>query len=277
MTEAPDTEQFSATNVIKLLESLAFQAGRARRSPGPEAVHDLRVAIRRFSQGLDLFQHSLVPKVLKKIRRSLKDTLATSGEVRNCDIALEYLSKLREPGAVALQARVQLRRKEGAIALRQNLNQWVSRKTSVKWRAALSAADLSPRNGGSADRAICELCELTRVATHLFDSGEKAVRADASEKDLHHLRLAAKKLRYTIELFATSYGPAANDWLERATRVQTRLGRINDCRTVRMMVSRMGGDRDIEALLKRKQRRRTQDFRKLWRDEFARIGRFLSC
>ena len=56
------------------------------------------------------------------------------------------------------------------------------------------------------------------MATHLFDSGERAIRADASEKDLHHLRLAAKKSRYTVELFATSCGPAVNDWLERATR-----------------------------------------------------------
>ena len=144
----PDTEPFSATNVIKLLESLAFQAGRARRSPGPEAVHDLRVAIRRFSYALTFFQRSFAPKVWKKIRRSLKDTLAIAGEVRNCDIALEYLSKLREPEAMALQEKVQLRRKEGAIALRQNLNQWVWRKASAKWRAALSAAHLSARNGG---------------------------------------------------------------------------------------------------------------------------------
>jgi hypothetical protein len=75
--------------------------------------------------------------------------------------------------------------------------------------------------GGSTDRAICELYELTRVATHLFDSGERAIRVDASEKDLHHLRLAAKKFRYTEELFATSCRPAVNDWLERATRAPT--------------------------------------------------------
>ena len=268
MSESNETEQFSAARIVKLLENMAFQAGRARRTPDSDAVHDLRVAIRRFSQALTVFKPCFPPKLLKKIRRTLKDMLALAGQARNYDIAIEYLSEFPGSPAESVSEKILARRKESEAALLDNLNRWVRRKSSSKWRAALAPVDLAAglRGGSIAERATSE---LTRVAAGFFDSGEKASGAKASAKELHALRLAAKRFRYTLELFAPSYGPAANVWLERIARVQTRLGRINDCRTVRSVVSSIGENREIEAALKRKQRRRMRDFRKLCRDEFA--------
>jgi CHAD domain-containing protein len=244
-------------DIVRLLQSMAFQAGRTRRSPNADAVHDLRVSIRRFSQALAVFKDCLPRRALKKVRRTLKETLVFAGEVRNCDVALEYLEKICTPAAEKFRGAIRNRRKEKESVLVEELERWVRRKLSAKWRSAVAQADL--RIDGN---------PVAHYAGEFYEAGDKAATEKSSAKQLHALRLAAKKFRYTLELFAPS-SDAANEWLERIGRVQARLGRINDCRTVRSMVSRLGGDSEIEAELKRKQRRRMRDFRKLWRDEFS--------
>ena len=75
------------------------------------------------------------------------------------------------------------------------------------------------------------------------------------------MRIAAKKLRYTLELFALL---ETDTQLEKVVQVQTRLGAINDCETVRAMLHGMPGSEKHEARLKRRQRRKTEEFRREW-------------
>lgn len=268
MAVAMDTGQFAGHHVTKLLERLAFQIGSVKHSHDAEAVHDLRVAIRRFTQALVVFQPCFAPKEVKKIRRRLKDTMALAGQVRDCDIALKYLTELRSPEATALREEFQSRRQEANRALLAALKRWVLRKTSSKWRDGLEAIREAD---GFCHLQIDDTAhrELPRIARGFFKCGNRAADAKASAEELHQFRIAAKKFRYTLELFAPFYGSAANDWLERITGVQTLLGRINDCRTVRTMVSRMGENGRIEASLRKRQRRRTDEFRQLWAEQFS--------
>jgi hypothetical protein len=63
-----------------------------------------------------------------------------------------------------------------------------------------------------------ELCSFMPVAA---DPGE--VRA------LHDMRIAAKRLRYVLELFASVFGPYAATGAKRAKELQDLLGEIHDC------------------------------------------------
>jgi hypothetical protein len=51
--------------------------------------------------------------------------------------------------------------------------------------------------------------------------------------------------------------------------VQTLLGNINDCRVVRELVTELGGSDDIETQLKKRQRKKTREFQKLWQRSFS--------
>jgi CHAD domain-containing protein len=46
---------------------------------------------------------------------------------------------------------------------------------------------------------------------------------------LHDMRIAAKRLRYVLELTAPVFGEAAADWAKRAKKLQDLLGEIHDC------------------------------------------------
>jgi len=259
---------FAAEQGTRLLERLAYQAHATIRRRDAEAVHDLRVAIRRLVQVVTVFKPCFAPKASRKIRRRLKELMECAGEVRNCDIALQFLIRPRWSDHATLRQPMEARRKEFEQALAGALKQWVARKTSSKWRTALEAG---PASAGFWHRAVTDTArrEMTRMARDFFESGNDAVEAKASGEELHRLRLAAKKLRYTLELFAGVYGPASGTWLEQIREVQTLLGAVNDCRTVRSLVSGMEGTREFEAALKRRQRRKTLEFRQAWREQFS--------
>lgn len=54
-----------------------------------------------------------------------------------------------------------------------------------------------------------------------------AVREDAGEA-LHELRIAAKRLRYTLELFRAVFGEAGSTQIERVKALQEELGELHD-------------------------------------------------
>jgi CHAD domain-containing protein len=76
--------------------------------------------------------------------------------------------------------------------------------------------------GGAAQRIAKQ-----RVADLLaFD---KAVRDPANVRELHDLRIAAKRLRYTLEVLGGVLGPAAGVVEDEARALQDLLGEVHDC------------------------------------------------
>ena len=92
---APDVsmEAFAVAKTRELLDSAVQAIGRAAESPDPEAVHKMRVAIRRLQQALLVFRDFLRKKGVKRIRREVKAIMKPAGELRNYDIALGLLKK----------------------------------------------------------------------------------------------------------------------------------------------------------------------------------------
>ena len=78
------------------------------------------------------------------------------------------------------------------------------------------------RLGGAAQRIARQ-----RVADLLqFD---EAVRDPGNVRELHDLRIAAKRLRYTLEVLGGVLGPAATVVEDEARALQDVLGEIHDC------------------------------------------------
>lgn len=119
----------------RLLTTLAFQIHRAAKKPGADEIHDLRVSIRRFNQGLLLFAEFFPKWEVKKIKRMLKRMMQVTSEIRNRDIALEYLAGLN---ASAHQRRLERERMQSQRRFAEMVRRWSSRDFSAKWRNRLS-------------------------------------------------------------------------------------------------------------------------------------------
>jgi CHAD domain-containing protein len=118
-----------------LLTTLAFQIQRAAKRPGPKEIHDLRVSIRRFTQGLRLFVDFFPLWEAKKIRRMLRRMMELTSGIRDRDIALEFLGKSR---AAAHRERLEKERSRYQRQFAEMVRRWSARDFSAKWRAGLS-------------------------------------------------------------------------------------------------------------------------------------------
>ena len=265
-----ETRKFAYEQAYRRLGRLAFQINQTVRSRDAEAVHDLRVAIRRFAQVLHVFKPCFRGKEVRKIRRGLKQMMDLAGEVRNCDVALKLMSKHQRGEPTGLRQTLENLRRENARALVAFLKQWADRQSSLKWRGAL--ANAATANTDAASKApVARTAQrmLPAMAQEFLESGNEAARAKISPRDLHHFRIASKKFRYTLELFAPIYGPPLESSLERIRRTQELLGDINDCDTVRDLLSQFEDVEKMTSWLKKRQRRRIEEFQRYWMDTVA--------
>lgn len=130
-------KNYVQTRIAALIARLSAMAKRAAENPDNEAVHDLRVSIRRLSRGLRAFAQFFPGKSWKPIRRELAGLMECAAAVRDRDIAMELLEK----AGVAPKARVMTRlaadRERAAKALQAALGEWQNRNAARQWKGAL--------------------------------------------------------------------------------------------------------------------------------------------
>lgn len=104
------------------------------------------------------------------------------------------------------------------------------------------------------------------VATRLDELrgfSEAALAPDAGESQ-HEMRIAAKRLRYVLELFAPCLGEEAEEARVAAKGLQSALGDLHDCD---LMLGRVEGIGSLEAILRERRERLFHDFVELWQAE----------
>ena len=57
----------------------------------------------------------------------------------------------------------------------------------------------------------------------------ESIHDPTNVEELHNMRIAAKRFRYTLEIFAPVLGPEAQTFLKTAEDIQEQLGQIHDC------------------------------------------------
>lgn len=120
-----------------LLRRLAFQVSRASRPGDPDAVHDLRVAIRRFSRCLRVFSQFLPHGKTRRVRRELQDIMDLAAAVRDRDIALELLREAKVPAGAAVAVTLRRERQDAETKLRAGVRRLGREGFSQKWRLGL--------------------------------------------------------------------------------------------------------------------------------------------
>ncbi len=124
------------------------------------------------------------------------------------------------------------------------------------------------------ENARTKLPELVRT---YFEAGRKLAHGEWRPDDLHRFRLDTKRVRYTLELFQSSYGPGLDQFLTALRGVQDVLGEMHDCATIREVIGsvlpRQSPERRrLSALLMARERRKNAEFRDHWIREFDAAG-----
>ncbi len=198
----------------------------------PEAIHDLRVAIRRLRTALRPARRVYGKRRIREISGHLGRFAQATGALRDEEVLRELLGGLEIPA----RARAEL-----DAWLSQRSRQERSRRRAVV--ALLAAKDGEPsdpplratltrleRQLGRREPRDIPAATLAEEATFAAIAGVREL-ADALPTDapaMHALRIRFKRLRYTAELFAPALpGPAAA-LAKPAARMQKRLGELHD-------------------------------------------------
>jgi len=126
-----------------LLRRLAAQVNRAAKSCDKDAVHDLRVSIRRLSRGLRVFSQFYPEGSWKKSRRRLKTLMEAAGAVRDMDIAMDFLNDAGIGSSSPLVRRLAETRRARRRELAREVRVWKARGFSKKWRTTLGLSAIT--------------------------------------------------------------------------------------------------------------------------------------
>ena len=97
------------------------------------------------------------------------------------------------------------------------------------------------------------LGELQALAEEALEPGAATAQ--------HDMRIAAKRLRYVLEIVASCIGPEAEQARDAAKALQGVLGEIHDCDT---MLPRAEGIESLEMLLRTRRELQFERFHRLW-------------
>ena len=208
-----------------------------------EALHQMRVALRRLRASISLFSDFLGDDKIVAIKTELRWLAREFGPARNLDTHIfEVLKPLRkqypkEPGLISV----------GKMFARQRLKCYRRVQEAVQSdrfrRLTLDAAEwleAGPwtRSGSPLEQARREMPIEVYAAEQLSQRFKKLKRrgakiADLSPDELHRLRIQAKKARYAAEFFSSIYTGKKSvkrrkKVLSSLNRLQNSLGRIND-------------------------------------------------
>ena len=136
MRPNPNIRQYAVEQARMLLRRLAYQANRFLQNTDAGAVHDLRVAARRFGQCLRVFG-CFFPRKERKVRRRLRELMSLSSEVRNRDIALGLIERAGVTEGSELVRSLAGERAKAERDLVGLIEAWRRRGFSRRWRAQL--------------------------------------------------------------------------------------------------------------------------------------------
>lgn len=123
---------FAVQKTQTLLNDVVFAMHDAVRRHDAEAVHRLRVSIRRCQQALRLFGEFFPEAGVQKIREHLRDVMKAAGELRNLDVATELLEQ-----ETRVVPELRLNRVDAQRQLDEKLRRLTRKDMGVRWREAI--------------------------------------------------------------------------------------------------------------------------------------------
>ena len=232
---------------------------RAGRCLDADAVHDLRVALRRCRSMADGFVTFDPHPAWRAMKREGKSLFRGLGELRDAQVMIEWCRRLGTPGDGATERLLQYlesrqqRLKEDALAALKSFN-------AGKWR------NWSGQLAGRAARSGARQPLFQHLALDRWQAAHELHRQalrNRSHIAFHRLRIGLKKFRYTVENFL----PRCPDtWATDLRELQDLLGENHDLHILVQTAARIGAFQDREV------RDRWQD--RIGRERALRLERY---
>jgi CHAD domain-containing protein len=192
-----------------------------------EALHDMRVATRRMRAALRVFGDYYEPETVMPLQKGLKRTGRALGAVRDLDVFQvkieDYEAALPEPERGGLDGLLAALDSKEYQRFVERCGQFVETEGLGSLAELLDGDEPRPYR----------VCDVAPVAVHeslgivrAYD--EWVTIPDVPLARLHALRIACKRLRYTLEFFREVLGPDTRSLIKEVVAMQDHLGSLQD-------------------------------------------------
>lgn len=200
-------------------------------------VHQARVATRRLREAVPVLATDLKDGKADKASRKIRRLTRALGTVRELDVTIQLLDQMATehlPRAAVedVRARVLADREQRRKVMLTRLERVNADKLERRLASVAEALQECEHEGWREALAS----RVTKRAGRLAEAIDAAGQLYAPDR-LHRVRIAAKKLRYGLELAAESGAAHAAAHVRAIKRVQELLGRLNDLQVLQTHVA----------------------------------------
>jgi triphosphatase len=224
------------------LAQIAANAAVLRATPGPEAVHQLRVGVRRLRSALSTFKPIVEGEGVETLKTDLKWLSRSCDRARNLDVFADETLRPAEDGQpqpgglVALRDAIDLARRAAWAHAGEASASERFRALMIDAAAWVETGDWRAQHEAQAAIRLFARRALKRHLKTLEKRGRTARKGDDTAR--HHLRIEAKKLRYASEAFAGLFGEKrTHRYLRHVKELQEALGALNDLVTAEPLIA----------------------------------------
>ncbi|MDP3395629.1 MAG: CHAD domain-containing protein [Methanoregula sp.] len=243
---------FGKQRLLPLLEAFAKESDGVRAAEDIEYIHRMRVASRRLRAALPLFSSCFPEKNYTRWSEEIKKITRALGEARDTDVQIAYLLKYQKRTEKAWNLKKSVKEGEPPTspAVRYLVLDLQKKRDHIQ-KEVISALDSLKKSHVIEDmyEAFSQLLYPVRAGLkRSLAYGISPVAAIRIEERLctllsfepwvshpeavaehHATRIAAKKLRYTLEVYAPVYRLGLKKPISRVKAVQEILGDLHDC------------------------------------------------
>jgi len=227
----------ASSTLLRQTKELEKQFDGARKNANIEYVHKLRVASRRLRSSLSVFAECFEPKLTKKWRKRTRDLTRSIGAARDADVQIAFLQNYSKtlqdeaaiPGLEYILTSKRSNRKEMQSDVIGVLEDLEDSRILDEISDSCKAISTS-----KSDPSVVTLMTFQKahdkIAGKLDEllAFEPFVHDEAAAAKHHEMRIAAKRLRYTMEIFSPIYKAGLRDQISLLKQFQDVLGDMHD-------------------------------------------------
>lgn len=202
-----------------------------RNHPSSDAVHNLRVAIRRLTAILSVIEVFIPGKNLVKCKKEFKILMQPFGRLRDTHVEIQWIEKLFSRIGPGLNEYLKNLSTKKARLEKKVIKIVASFKPRYSKKVAATCLAEFPglaQNGVNSEEFEKFADTLLTERFFNFIGFEKDVLDPANVSALHEMRIVFKNYRYTVEVLYPILVSDQTDLTERMHNFQTILGELHD-------------------------------------------------
>lgn len=243
---APQQDEWRKVHKLALrhLDRFISFEPKVLKGDDPDAIHDMRVASRRLQQLLDLIYPQPRPREVRRLRRRIRRCRRALGDVRNCDVLLGLVESSLHRKRVSrreawtavrdylLERRVECfskaMRKLGKVNLAVLYVHCKERLALARGASGRHAHLHAVSDSPTVEPLPERVAHALEAAWSAFEEKVTQSQGDQRAAVIHGARIAAKRLRYLLEVLHAFEVPGSAEAVAWLRRLQQHLGDWHD-------------------------------------------------